>query len=60
MIKTYKKDSLEEQKIILEDFVPNKLSTYKDLLRKYKKEGKTEKANEYERLIKEIQENKVN
>jgi hypothetical protein len=60
MLKTYKKDNLEEQKFILEDLVPNKLSTYRDLLRKYKKEGKKDKVDEYERLIKELQEKKDN
>ena len=60
MLKTYKKDNLEEQKLIIEELVPNKLSTYKDLLRKYKKEGKQDKVDEYERLIKELQEKKDN
>jgi hypothetical protein len=60
MLKTYKKDNLEDKKFILEDLVPNKLSTYRDLLRKYKKEGNKDKVDEYERLIKELQENKDN
>ena len=62
MLKVIKKENLEE-KFNLETLEPNKLSTYRDLYRKYKREGNIEKAKEYEQLIAQLtqkDENKVN
>lgn len=60
MLKTEKKNNLEEQELIIDEFVPNKLSTYKDLLRKYKIEGNKAKEEEYERLIDELKAKSTN
>jgi hypothetical protein len=62
MLKVMKKQNLEE-KFNLDILEPNKLSTYRDLYRKYKREGNDAKAKEYEELIAQLtknNENKVN
>lgn len=58
MLKTAKKENSENLLFNLNDLEINKLGLYKDLLRKYKKEGNKDKVYEYEQLIKKIEEKK--
>jgi hypothetical protein len=58
MLKTTKKDTLQEEIFNLETILPNKITTYKELYLKYKRAGNEEKAEEYAKLIEEMSKNK--
>jgi hypothetical protein len=51
MLKTTKKDTLEEKIYDLDMTTTLSLSTYKELYRKYKNAGNEEKAEEYAKII---------